>query len=234
MASTAAEVGVKSKAASGRPPGSAKRWLAIAFLGPALILLGAIVIYPTIDTVAQSFQTSDTRQWIGLGHYQEMIDNDRIVTAIKNNAIWVLTAPAIITGLGLVFAILTERVRYATAIKIVLFMPMAISFLSTGVIWRGVMYEKSPDLGTVNAALKVPANAVDAPGAYPTATVVPAAPVTKEGGAVVAKGEFAAGETALLPLVGMTEEQVPQDAVQAAEPDLGEGAVGAVVWRDFK
>lgn len=235
MASTTAQVRAKPRAAKeGRAPGGARRWLAIVFLGPALVLLGAIVIYPTIDTIAQSFQTSSTRQWVGLANYEAMIDNDRIVTAIKNNAVWVLSAPAIITGLGLVFAILTERVKYATAIKIVLFMPMAISFLSTGVIWRGVMYEKDPARGTINAAIKAPVDAIDGAGGYPTATVVPAAPVTKEGQAVVAKGTFGAGENALLPLVGMTEAQVPEDATQAAEPQVGDGAVGAVVWRDFK
>ena len=97
--------------------------------------MGAIVVYPTIDTFIQSFQNTD-RQFVGFDNFAELAETERMITAIKNNAIWVATAPAIITGLGLMFAILTERVRYATAIKVIVFMPMAISFLSTGVIWR--------------------------------------------------------------------------------------------------
>ncbi|HEX2196897.1 MAG TPA: sugar ABC transporter permease, partial [Actinomycetota bacterium] len=149
MASTAADVGV----APGRrgaiklkpPPGGAKRWMALLFLFPALLLLGAIVVYPTIDTFAQSFQSSD-RLWVGLDNYRALVETGRVRQAIQNNAIWVATAPAIITGLGLMFAILTERVRYQTAIKIVVFMPMAISFLATGVIWR-LMYEEDANRG---------------------------------------------------------------------------------------
>lgn len=234
MATTAADVGRKSRVTkSERPPGGASRWLALAFLAPALFFLGSIVVYPTIDTIAQSFQDSQTRSFVGAEHYRELIDNDRMVKAIKNNAIWVATAPAIITGLGLVFALLTERVRYATAIKIIVFMPMAISFLATGVIWR-VMYEADPARGTMNAMAKVASDVTGGAGAYPRATVVPAAPVVRENGAVVAKGTFGAGEVGLLPLVGMTEAEVPADARPAAEPQVGAGEIGAVVWRDFK
>ncbi len=206
--------------------------MAILFLFPALLLLGAIVVYPTIDTFAQSFQSSD-RTWVGLDNYKDLLDTGRVRQAIQNNAIWVATAPAIITGLGLMFAILTERVRYQTAIKIVVFMPMAISFLATGVIWR-LMYEEDPNRGLLNAMTRVGADVVSGPGAYPDATIVPDAPVVKEGGAVVSTQQVSAGEAAVLPLVGMTEEELPQDAAQAAEPSVPDGAVGAVVWRDFK
>lgn len=233
MATTAAEVtrirGVGSKQ---RPPGGTRRWLAIAFLAPALVFLGAIVVYPTIDTIAQSFQNTD-RQFVGTANYRDMISNDVTLTAIKNTAIWVASAPAIITGLGLVFAILTERVRYSTAIKVIVFMPMAISFLSTGVIWR-LMYEESPDRGLINAGVKGVSDVFGGAGPYPTAITVPDAPVTKQGGAVVATGEFATGDTALLPLVGMTEQDLGGTATQAAQPQVSDAEVGAVVWRDFK
>ncbi|HEX2296675.1 MAG TPA: sugar ABC transporter permease [Actinomycetota bacterium] len=236
MASTAADV--TATAAPRRaiklqpPPGGAKRWMALLFLFPALLLLGAVVVYPTIDTFAQSFQDSD-RLWVGLDNYEDLVDTGRVRQAIQNNAIWVATAPAIITGLGLMFAILTERVRYQTAIKIVVFMPMAISFLATGVIWR-LMYEEDPGRGLLNAVAQVGADAVSGPGAYPDATIVPDAPVVKEGGAVVSTEPVAPGGVAALPLVGMTEEELPSDAVQASEPSVPEGAVGAVVWRDFR
>ena len=58
------------------------------------------------------------------------------------------------TAIGLVFAVLTERIRWAVAFKTAVFMPMAISLFAAGVIWR-IMDEKDPDLGAVNAAIKV-------------------------------------------------------------------------------
>ncbi len=237
MAATAAEVrtnvGTKTKVKVKPPPGGARKWVAVAFLIPALVLLGAIVIYPTVDTIVQSFQNDDRTATVGLQNYETVVKRDSTLAAIKNNAIWVLTAPAIITGLGLIFAILTERVRYSTAIKIIVFMPMAISFLATGVIWR-VMYDDSTELGFINAGIRGATNMVGAgAGPYPTAEALPDAPLQKaEGGAVVTKDAFEAGDVAHLGLVGLTEADLPEEAVQAAEPQAGQG-LGVVVWRDF-
>ena len=67
------------------------------------------------------------------------------------------------TAVGLVFAVLTERVRFSVAFKTVVFMPMAISLFAAGVIWR-VMYESDPNQGAANAAIGVVKDAVSAPG----------------------------------------------------------------------
>ena len=238
MASSAADVrpavGPRTKMQMERPPGAAKKWLALLFLFPALVLLGAIVVYPTIDTIAQSFQESSTRAWVGVDNYRAAAESREIRTAIKNNAIWVLSAPAIITGLGLMFAILTERVRYSTAIKIIVFMPMAISFLATGVIWR-LMYEPDRNIGLINAVIGAGADVTGGAGRYPTAVVPPEAPAEKtRGGAVALKQPLGAGEVGLLGLTAIAEPDVPEESVQAVEPDVAADAIGAVVWRDFK
>jgi alpha-glucoside transport system permease protein len=208
--------------------------MALAFLAPALVFLGVIVLYPTIDTIVQSFQDAD-RDFVGVDNFQELFDTDRMTTAIKNNAIWVATAPAIITGLGLVFALLTERISYATAIKIVVFMPMAISFLATGVIWR-LMYEFEPDRGFVNAAARYTSDTFGGgAGGYPTAkpSVLDDVDVAKSG-AVTTKQTFAAGEVATIGLTAIAPDDVPQEAAQATEPEVGSGELGVVVWNDFK
>ena len=72
--------------------------------------------------------------------------------------------PAFVTAIGLVFAVLMERVRFSVAFKTVVFMPMAISLFAAGVIWR-VMYEKDPDQGAVNAAIGVVKDAFGNAGA---------------------------------------------------------------------
>ncbi len=71
--------------------------------------------------------------------------------------------PAFVTAIGLVFAVLTERVRFSVAFKTAVFMPMAISLFAAGVIWR-VMYEKDPDQGAVNAAIGVVKDACGSSG----------------------------------------------------------------------
>ena len=80
--------------------------------------------------------------------------SDTIRTAIKNNALWVAVVPALVTAIGLIFAVLTERIRWSVAFKTVVFMPMAISLFAAGVIWR-LVYEQDPDRGALNAAIAV-------------------------------------------------------------------------------
>jgi len=225
--------GRKRKARATKPPGGGRWWLALVFLAPALVFLGAIVVYPTIDTIVQSLQDSD-RNWVGIENYEKLFETDRVITAIKNNAIWVATAPAIITGLGLMFAILTERVRYATAIKIIVFMPMAISFLATGVIWR-LMYEPEPDRGLVNASIRGVSSVVGGgEGAYPTAKPSTQDLKTTKSGDVVAANSVSAGDVLTIGLTAIAPDQVPEGAAQAEQPQVGGNEVAVVVWRDFK
>src|SRR5207245_6351720 len=72
--------------------------------------------------------------------------------AIKNNLIWVCVVPAMITAIGLVFAVLTERISWSLAFKTAVFMPMAISLFAAGVIWR-IMDRQEPGIGAVNAVI---------------------------------------------------------------------------------
>ena len=235
MATAEAQAGAKSAAGRPakieRPPGGGRSWAGFFFLLPALLALGAFVVYPTIDTFAQSFQADDTRAWIGLDNYQEIVESARIRTAVINTAIWVVIAPVLITGLGLIVAVLTERVSYSGAIKTILFMPMAISALAVGVIWRGV-YDPDPAIGLANAAVGKAADTVDAPGHYPDATVPPEAPLVQEkSGAITTRETFSAGEVAQIGVVGIPEPTGAQEAT--VSPDVGEGNAAVLVWRDF-
>jgi alpha-glucoside transport system permease protein len=115
------------------------------------------------------------------------------------------------------------------------FMPMAISFLATGVIWR-IMYEVDPERGFVNAGIGVVDDAFGGgAGTYPTATPSDQEALVKErSGAVATRGTVSDGEVATIGLTAIAPNLVPKDAVQATEPEVGSGEVGVVVWRDFK
>src|SRR5690606_39467026 len=122
------------------------------FLLPGLLVLGALVVYPIVYTVLRSFYDRSGDEFVGLDNYDRMFSNDRTLTAIGNNAIWVAVAPMAATILGLLFAVLAERVRWQTAFKVAVFMPMAISFLAAGVIFR-LVYERDPEQGLADAVL---------------------------------------------------------------------------------
>ena len=58
--------------------------------------------------------------------------------------------PLLVVGLGLLVAVLVDRVKFEGLAKTVIFLPLAISFVAAGVIWR-FMYELDPKIGTLNA-----------------------------------------------------------------------------------
>jgi alpha-glucoside transport system permease protein len=205
----------------------------IAFLAPAAFLLGVWIVYPTIYTIVRSFLDRSGSEFVGFDNYQELFSQDTLTTAIKNNVLWLAIVPALVTAIGLVFAVLLERVRWSVAFKTVVFMPMAISLFAAGVIWR-VMDEKDPDVGAVNASINVIADAVDPPGALSDAQ-----PATNDLTGSPQRGltlqrPVEAGDVARLGLTGIAPDEVPEGAVQARAPPAAAGAIDGVVWRDFK
>ena len=96
----------------GEPGFFQKYGVALIFLAPTLVLLGVWVVYPTIRTIIRRFYGQDGSDFVGLDNYQTLFTDDTIVTAIKNNFLWLLIVPAFVTALGLVFAVLLERIRF--------------------------------------------------------------------------------------------------------------------------
>jgi alpha-glucoside transport system permease protein len=204
------------------------------FLLPAIVLLGVWLLYPTVYTVVRSFfgQSGYLGSWVGIENYKSLFTTSTLTTAIKNNAIWVAVVPAFVTAIGLIFAVLTERVRWAVAFKTVVFLPMAISAFATGVTWR-LMYTQDPHLGAINALSRT------VHGAFAPAGVLPSAlPSTTslqtQGGGLVLKTPLHPGGIALLGLTGIAPQDMPSGATQAVKPATKSGDVEGVVWRDFK
>jgi alpha-glucoside transport system permease protein len=213
------------------------RWreyrVTIAFLAPAAILLGVWIVYPTIYTIIRSLFDRSGSNFVGLDNYGELFSQDILVTAIKNNALWLAIVPALVTAVGLVFAVLLERIRWSIAFKTVVFMPMAISLFAAGVIWR-VMYEKDPEIGAVNASLNVVSDAFSPPGALPDAAPSGGDLSGNAKSGIALKRPVGPGDTALLGLTAIPPKDVPKDAVQARAPPAAPNAIAGVVWRDFK
>ena len=215
-------------------PGLLRRYgVTLVFLAPTLVLLTVWVVYPTLRTIHRSFYDRSGDDFIGVDNYRTLFTDDTLVTAIKNNFLWLLIVPFFVTAIGLVFAVLLERIRFSVAFKVVVFMPMAISLFAAGVIWR-LMYEKDPSRGTVNAAVAVVADAVS-----PSGVLSGAQPSTDEleGGparGIVLQTPLEAGSVARLGLTAIREADVPSGAVQAVVPEALAGGITGVVWRDFK
>jgi alpha-glucoside transport system permease protein len=220
------------------PPaeGGERKYLTGAlFLAPALILLGVWLLYPTVYTIVRSFfgRTGYLGTWVGIDNYKTLFTTSQLVTAIKNSAIWVGVVPAFVTAIGLIFGVLTERVRWAVAFKTVVFLPMAISAFATGVTWR-IMYQQNPDQGAINALGRTVSGVFATPGVLPSAT--PSTPTLQQGkgGAMVLKTPLHPGGVALLGLTGIAPQDMPKGSLQAVQPASKPGDIGGTVWRDFK
>src|SRR5918911_3629843 len=157
MSSTSASVAGESPAAI--PPPRASIWrrhsTALAFLAPAAVLMAVWYAYPTIDTIRRSLFSNSGNRFVWFDNYKAIFTDDVLLTAIKNNAIWVAVVPAAVTAIGLVFAVLLEKIRWAVAFKFAVFAPLAISLFAAGVIWRSTMYEKDPAIGSINHVIGV-------------------------------------------------------------------------------
>jgi alpha-glucoside transport system permease protein len=210
-----------------------RRYLTVAaFLAPAAVLLGVWIVYPTIKTAIRSFYDRAGDSFVGFDNYKEIFTDDTILTAIKNSAIWVGVVPALVTAIGLVFAVLLERITWATAFKLVVFMPIAISLFAAGVIWR-VMLEIDPNQGAANAAIASVYDKVNPPG--PLTGAQPSSKVLQgRGGSISLRHPITPGDTALLGLTGIRASEVPKDAQQAVRPRPVADGIAGVVWRDFK
>ncbi|MFF8831520.1 carbohydrate ABC transporter permease [Streptomyces sp. NPDC015131] len=210
-----------------------RRTVALVFVLPALLLLGALVVYPVVFSVGRSFFDAAGTRFVGGENYAEMFRDPATLTAIRNSAIWVVVAPTLLTGLGLILAVLVEKVRWATAFKLLLFMPMAVSFLAAGIIFR-LAYEEDPDKGVLNAAVVGVHGAFEESSSYPAARAREGQGLEKAGdGSYGTASPVAPGSAVTLGLVGVPPKEVPAGAEPAAPVKPGADELGGVVYLDF-
>lgn len=126
------------------------------FVGPALLLIATYLIYPAVVTIILSFKNARSDAFVGLANYQYLFTNNTMLTAFRNNLLWLVVFTLGTVLLGLILAVLTDRVRYESIAKSIIFLPMAISFAGAGVIWR-FMYTYQPpgvpQIGLLNQIL---------------------------------------------------------------------------------
>lgn len=126
-------------------------WL---YLAPAVVLLSAFLIYPTINTIYLSFTEPLSGRFIGLKNYTYLFSSPQMLLVFRNNLLWLVLFTSATLTIGLLLAVLTNHVRYEAVAKAIIFIPMAVSFTAAAVIWR-FMYIYQPagfaQTGVINA-----------------------------------------------------------------------------------
>ena len=148
-----------------------------------------------------------------------------------------LAAPLVCTILGLIFAVLMEKIAWATAFKLIIFMPMAISMLAAGIIFR-TAFQQNPDIGMANAITVTIKEFFSSESHYPDARLRASEEFSsfeqqETGGGFFSTSEFGPGDVALIPLIGIAPEHMGDEPVPAVPSQAQDRAVTGTVWLDF-
>jgi len=130
----------------------------LVYVGPAVLFLLVYQVYPALQTIYFSFMDRRSQAFVGLDNYRYVFTSSVMLTAFRNNLLWLIFFTAGTVGLGLLFSILADRVKHESLAKSVIFMPMAISFVGAGVVWKFMYAYKPPgseQIGLLNQILVV-------------------------------------------------------------------------------
>lgn len=208
------------------------RYIYWLWLLPALVFIIIFLVYPVVDTFRLSLMNANSTAYVGFDNYAYVFTNKATQNALLTNVLWLILFTLLAVGLGVLMAVLTGRVRYESAAKAFIFIPMAISFVAAAVIWKFV-YAYSPEgftqIGLVNAAatqVGLPPTAwlVDQQIAY-TSTQLPT-PLHTNNFALIAVGVWMWTGFAMV-ILSAGLKGIPTEVIEAARVD------GASEWQIF-
>src|SRR3954465_6358478 len=94
--------------------GRVRPWL---WLLPALLFLFVFLVWPTVLTIARSFQGQVAGNFVGLENYVWFFTSSDALLSLRNSLMWVVLLTLFTVGLGLVIAVLVDRGRYESLAK---------------------------------------------------------------------------------------------------------------------
>ena len=147
-----------------RLPGRLQGWARPYFWAlPAVGFATVFMVYPMIRTVIVSFRNQDNTDWASgawgvFANYHYFFTFPDTLTALRNSVAWLIFYTFFAVFLGLIIAILVDRVRYESLAKIAIFLPVPISAVAASIIWKFMFDYQAPgttQTGTLNAVLSV-------------------------------------------------------------------------------
>lgn len=121
----------------------------LLFILPSLIGVCLFFLFPYLDVVKQSVTSSISSNWLGLAHYQEVIQNQAFQLAVKNTLRFVSICLPILLVTSLSFAlVLKGNSKLSNWIKTGFLFPMVIPVASIAFFWK-LMFEKQGFLNLI-------------------------------------------------------------------------------------
>lgn len=207
---------------------STRERVAYALLVPAVVLMGTYIAYPIGYALVHSVLDADP---VVVGNFVDAYAEEATRRALANTVVWVVLAPSLALAMGLFLAVLTERVRWAAAVRLALLLPMTLSLVASGVVIR-LVYEQDPDRGLLNAAAvaahDVFTDAGDQPGLRPRAE----AATPGSSGAYLGRTIVGPGDVVSVPLTGAQQRSLPATSRRAVSSTPRAGEIRGTVWLD--
>lgn len=117
----------------------------IGFLFPALLFVVIGLVLPSLQTIGASFMNGAGNQFVGIENFVWIFTQPAGLRTVLNTLVWVLVAPIVSTMIGLAYAVFIDRSRGEKFFKVLVFMPMAISFVGASIIWRFIYAYRGPE-----------------------------------------------------------------------------------------
>jgi len=122
------------------------------FIGPAIALIAWYLVVPVFRTFVLSLKGPLGMDWIGTGigmleNYRFVFTDRIMLEAFRNNLLWMVFGTSLSVSFGLLIAVLADRSNFEKIYKAIIFMPMAISFVGAGVIWKFMYTYKGAGVG---------------------------------------------------------------------------------------
>jgi alpha-glucoside transport system permease protein len=126
------------------------------FVGPAMVILGIYLVFPAVRTLYLSFFSANSETFVGLENFIFVFTDPAMLIVLRNNIMWLIVVTSFVVGMGLIIAVMVDRVRWESTAKAIIFLPMAISAVGASVIWKFVYSFQPlprPQIGLLNAIL---------------------------------------------------------------------------------
>ncbi len=131
-----------------------RRMEPLVFVGPGILLVFYFLALPTVRTFIASLFNHDGSVFVGVANYVTVLTEPFMLVMFRNNLMWLVFGAGLTVVFGLLVAILADRSHYEKLVKAIIFMPMAISLVGAGVIWKFIYAVKDPSvsqIGLLNA-----------------------------------------------------------------------------------
>ena len=200
--------------------GRAWPWL---LLLPSLLLVFAVIIYPTLSGIDLSFRQMRLNRpdlgtgYVGLRHYLALFDDPVFWVSVRNTFVWVVATVVLEFALGMLAALVLDMdLPGFRAFTVIVLLPWFLPIVVAGNIWALMLDSR---LGIINAAL-VGVGVLDGFKAWfaDPAWALPAA--------ILVETWHGFPFFALLLLAGL--KGIPTELYEAAEVD------GARLWHRFR